>query len=266
MHVIGLAVALPAAWFFNRKVLKIRVQPFLLELPPYRLPHPKDVLWRMWEGGRAFLTRAGTVILAMSVLIWASLYFPRSPQVAEMARHDFIAETATAQKCPPAVIATRLAGGDSDLKRGLDHEIAAAYVEQSFLGRAGRIVQPLFAPAGFDWKITIGVLASFPAREVIVSTLGIIYHLGEEADTDSLRGAMSRATWPDGPLAGKPVFTVATAFSVMVFFAFCMQCGSTLAVIARESGRRWAVFAFVYLTALAWVAAVATFQIDSRIT
>jgi len=266
MHVIGLMVALPAAWFFNRKVLRIRVQPFLLELPPYRVPHPRDVLWRMWEGGRAFLTRAGTVILAMSIVIWAALYFPRSPQVADEARREFVTQTAAAENSTPAAIDARLTAGDADLTAALDRETAGDYIEQSFLGRAGRLVQPVFAPAGFDWKITIGVLASFPAREVIVSTLGIIYHLGADAGDDSLRTAMQHAKWPDGPLAGRPIFTIATALSVMIFFAFCMQCGSTLAVIARESGRRWAVFAFVYLTALAWVAATLTFQIASRFT
>lgn len=252
MHVIGLAVALPAAWFFNRHVLRIRMQPFLLELPPYRMPHARDVLWRMWEGGREFLVRAGTVILALSVIIWALLYFPRSPEVAERTTAAFVAQNG------PAV--------SEEAQAALDREISAAYLEQSVLGRAGKAVQPIFAPAGFDWKITVGVLASFPAREVIVSTLGIIYHLGDEADEDTLRGALGRATWTEGPRAGQPVFTVATALAVMVFFAFCMQCGSTLAVIAREAGARWAGFAFVYLTVLAWVAAVVTFQVVSRLT
>ncbi|MDD5200978.1 MAG: ferrous iron transport protein B [Terrimicrobiaceae bacterium] len=266
MHLVGLVVALPAAWFFNRKVLKIRVQPFLLELPPYRMPHPKDVLWRMWEGGREFLKRAGTVILAMSILIWAALYFPRPARIVDETRREFVAATATAATTTPGAIEARLAANDAVLQAALDHEIAANYLEQSFLGRAGKAVQPLFAPAGFDWKITVGVLASFPAREVIVSTLGIIYHLGEDAQGDSLRDALRKAKWTDGALAGRPVFTLATALSVMIFFALCMQCGSTLAVIARESGRRWAVFAFVYLTALAWVAAVLVFQIASRIS
>ncbi len=261
MHVIGLAVALPAAWFFNRRVLKIRVQPFLIELPPYRWPHPRDVLWRMWEGGREFLLRAGTVILALSVIVWALLYFPRSPQVETTARAAFAAEQGLAAEA----LTARLAAGDEELQRELDRDVSAAYIEQSFLGRVGKAVQPIFAPAGFDWKITVGVLASFPAREVIVSTLGIIYHLGDEADEDSLRGALGRAKWTEGPLAGQAVFTVATALSVMVFFAFCMQCGSTLAVIAREAGRGWAVFSFVYLTGLAWLAAVLTFQIAVRL-
>ncbi len=254
MHVAGLLVALPAAWFFNRRVLKIRVQPFLLELPPYRVPHPRDVLWRMWQGGREFLQRAGTVILAMSVIIWALLYFPRPAAVEEQTRAAFVAEQGVGAEA-------RLAAGDEALQRALDHEVGAAYLEQSFLGRLGKAVQLVFAPAGFDWKITVGVLASFPAREVIVSTLGIIYRLGDDADEDSLRAALEKAKWPEGPQAGRPVFTVATALSVMVFFAFCMQCGSTLVVIAKEVGRRWAVFSFVYLTVLAWLAAVGTFQL-----
>jgi ferrous iron transport protein B len=225
-HVLGLAVALPIAWCANRWVLRIPAQPFVLEMPPYRLPAVSDVLWRVWLGGRDFLQRAGGIILALSVLIWALLSFPVTP--------------------------------DAD---------PATQVENSYLGRAGKAVQPIFAPAGFDWKITIGVLASFPAREVIVSTLGIIYRLeeGQTEDPESLATALRAETWPDGPRKGQPVFTLATALAIMVFFALCMQCASTLAVTAREAGTRYAVITFVYMTALAWVAAVLTYQVVTRL-
>lgn len=229
MHVVGLVVALPAAWFLNRWILRTPVQTFVFELPPYRWPAARDVLWRMWSGGREFLERAGSIILAMSIVIWALLYFPHHPGSEDSAGSQ------------------------------------AAQVEQSYLGQAGKAVQPVFAPAGFDWKITVGVLASFPAREVIISTLGVIYRLGGDADEESLAEAMRSERWPDGPLEGKPVFTLPTALALMVFFAFCMQCVSTLAVMGREVGTRYAVWAFFVMTALAWVAAVAVYQIGSRI-
>jgi ferrous iron transport protein B len=131
----------------------------------------------------------------------------------------------------------------------------------------GKAIQPIFAPAGFDWKITVGVLASFPAREVIVSTLGIIYSLGGDVDEESgdLKEALHNETWDDGPRAGQPIFNLPVVFSIMVFFALCSQCGSTLAVTAKESSWKWAAFTFFYMTALAWLGAVAVYQIGIRL-
>jgi ferrous iron transport protein B len=126
-------------------------------------------------------------------------------------------------------------------------------------------VQPAFAPAGFDWKITVAVLAAFPAREVLVSTLGIIYASEEKKDDEETRKALAAklgdASWPDG----RKVYTPAVAAALMVFFAFCLQCMSTITVIAKESGWRWASFAFFYMTGLAWVGAVLTYQVGSRL-
>jgi len=231
-QMLGLFVALPLAWVVNRFIFKTPNQPFIMEMPPYRFPVPKDVLWRMWMGGKEFLQRAGTIIVVISVIIWALLYFPH-----KQGAHD----------------------------EGADPVVQAEQIEQSFLGRAGHTLQPIFAPAGFDWKITVGVLASFPAREVIVSTLGIIYRLGGDVeDSDgALADALRAERWQDGPHKGQPVFTLPVALAIMVFFAFCMQCSSTLVVIAREVGARYAVLTFVYMTTLAWVAAVVVYQTTS---
>jgi len=130
------------------------------------------------------------------------------------------------------------------------------------MGRFGKFVQPVFAPAGYDWKITVGVLASFPAREVIISTLGITYALGGEVDEESkdLRDAFKNAKWESGPRMGEPVYNLAVALSIMVFFALCMQCGATLAVIAKELNCGWALASFCGLTIIAWLAAVAVYQ------
>lgn len=262
MHFVGLAVSLPLAWLMNRWLLKIRHQPFILEMSSYKIPDMRNVLLKMWEGGREFILRAGTVILAFSIIIWALLYFPRPTEVATSVENTFIASEADASGLTPSEIEARLADPESDLSLALANRIDGAYIEQSYLGRFGKFVQPVFAPAGFDWKITVGVISSFPAREVIIATLGIIYNMGADVDEESsgLRDRMAAETWESGPLAGEPVFSVPVVLAVMVFFALCMQCGATVAVMAKQIGWRWAAGSFFGMTIMAWAAAVIVFQ------
>ena len=144
-----------------------------------------------------------------------------------------------------------------------------AQQRQSYLGRMGHFVEPVFAPLGWDWKVSMAVIASFPAREVVVGTLGVIYDLGDEADaeSESLRQRLKDARWESGPKVGRPVFDLASALALMVFFALCAQCASTLVVIRRETGRwAWAGFTFVYMTALAWLGAWITVLIVRAVT
>jgi ferrous iron transport protein B len=272
MHFLGLAIAVPMAWVFNRLLLRGKSTPFVLEMPPYRVPHVRDVAIRVYGRGREFVKRAGTVIFALSIVIWALSYFPRPIEIGRDIRRLMVASAASERNITPAQ-AAELVEQDPVWSARVAGEVKAAYLEQSYIGRAGQAVQPLFAPAGFDWKITVGVLASFPAREVIVSTLGILYHVGEEPlapggdaageppGSDPLAERMTEARWDDG----RPVFTIPVALSIMVFFALCSQCAATLAIVARESSWRWAVFMFCYMTALAWIGAVATYQIGTRL-
>lgn len=246
MHFIGVLLAGPFAWLLHRSLPKSLVsQPFVMELPHYRVPQLKRVGLRLYESGKEFIIRAGTVIFAMTIVIWALLYFPRPDAVAERVQKE-------AQN-------SALVLSESALENKLD----AAYLEQSYMGRFGQFVQPVFEPAGYDWKITVGVLASFPAREIIISTLGITYALGGEIDeeSDDLRSVLSKAKWESGPRMGEPVFNLPVALSIMIFFALCMQCGATVAVIAKELHWGWAVGSFVSLTVVAWLAAVLTYQI-----
>lgn len=267
MHMLGPLLALPIAWLLQTKILKAPAPPFILELPPYRCPTFRDTIWRLWHRARRFLTDAGTIILAMSILIWALLYFPRPESFEEQTRATFIAQQSAETGLPAATIETELDQPDSELAAAFDAHLAGAYVEQSFLGRTGKFLQPIFAPAGFDWKITVSVLASFPAREVVIATLGIIYNLGSDQDEESpgLRGQLARETWPDGPRAGQPVFTVPVAAAIMVFFALCMQCGATIAIMTAETNWRWAWGAFACMTLFGWIGAVLTYQVLSRI-
>ena len=247
MHCVGLLFAVPTAFVLTRLVLKAKPQPFVLELPRYQMPKPRDVIWRMWQNAAEFVSKAGTVIFAITIIVWALSYFPRDASVAERIK------------------AANPAASEEVVKAKLQ----AAYVEQSYMGRFGKAVQPIFDPLGFDWKITVGVLASFPAREVIVSTLGVTYSVGEGAEADSrqLRKAMQDAKWSEGPRAGTPIFSLAAVLALMVFFALCSQCGPTIATLAQETGGwKWAAGSFVYMTALAWVAGTAVYQVVIRLT
>ena len=268
MHFVGAAVAMPLAWLVNRVIFGAKPLPFILEMPDYKVPLVRNLALRMWERGREFLVRAGTVILAFSVIIWALLYFPHDPAVESAARQEFVARQQAASGASLPEIEARLADEDGELAAQLQARVNGAYIEHSWMGRAGRAVQPIFDPAGFDWKITLGVLSSFPAREVIISTLGIIYNLGSDVDEESggLRATMAAERWTSGPRAGQPVYTIPVVVGIMVFFALCMQCGATVAVIARELNWRWAVASFVSMTALAWLAAVVVCQAGSRLT
>ena len=267
MHILGLLIAIPAAFLFNRFVVRAKPHPFLLELPPYRVPRMRNVLWRMYESAKEFVIRAGTVIFAFTILIWALLYFPRSESISTQTTDTFIQETIAETQQTEAQIRSAIQEEDSELAEQLAARIDSAYLDQSYMGRLGQTLQPVFSAAGFDWKITVGVLASFPAREVIISTLGVIYKLGGDVDEESsdLRSTMRQSKWQSGKLEGQPVFSLPVVFAIMVFFALCSQCASTLAVISKETNWKWAVFSFTYMTALAWVGAVLVYQVGMAI-
>jgi ferrous iron transport protein B len=243
MHFLGLIVAVPIVWILNKKVLKGKRLPFLLELPPYQMPKWRDIWLAMYFRGKVFVQTAGTIIVFMSVLIWALCYFPRSDEAAAQYKATYMAANPKADEA-----ATEL------------------YVQQeqlanSFLGRFGKTIEPIFIPAGFDWRITTSILAAFPARETVVPSMGIMFNLGRDVDEGSsdLRKSMAAATWPDG----KPLFDGWTAFGLMVFFALCAQCMATLATVKRETNSwKWAVFMFVYMTALAYLASVGIHQVS----
>jgi len=264
MHFVGTLVAAPFAWLLNRILNKGRKpEAFVMELPHYRVPQIKLTFFRMYESGKEFVVRAGTVIFAMSIIIWALLYFPRPAAVEQAATAAYVQEdTGTHQ---PATINGEMT---PEASAQLAKRVDAAYLEQSYMGRIGKFVQPIFAPAGYDWKITVGVLASFPAREIIISTLGITYALGGEVDeeSDDLRSTLNKAKWESGPRAGENVFNIPVALSIMVFFALCMQCGATLAVIAKELNWGWSIASFITLTGIAWCAAVLVYQIGMLFT
>ncbi len=296
MTCLGAVVAIPIAWLFKATLFRGETPPFVMELPPYKWPSPRLVFSRVYASAKAFVVRAGTLIFATSILVWAAGYFPEDhtrenqlatqletlgDQLAEpLARREALeAEASEIESrgiAPNESVAAELKSvraelddlAQTDLLAYDDlvtqrNQLAAALLERSYLGRMGHAIEPLVKPLGWDWKIGVGVMASFPAREVIVATLGTIYSLGGEVDAGDagLQQALKESTWPDG----RPVFSLPVALSIMVFFALCAQCASTLMVIKRETNSWfWPAFTFVYMTVLAYAAAWLTNQLATR--
>jgi ferrous iron transport protein B len=253
MHFLGVIVAVPVLFILKRTLLKGETPPFVMELPPYTWPAWRTVFRRVYDRSWSFLKRAGTIIFAVTVVVWLLGYFPQNPAIAQRA-----AEQATAARA-------ELQGEALDVRLAEIEQVAAGeHVRQSIFGRMGQAVEPLGKPLGWDWRISMAAIASFPAREVVIGTLGTIYNLGPEVDeeTEGLPSALKSATWPDGT----KVFNLPVALGLMVFFALCAQCGATLAVIKREAGGwGWALFTFVYMTALAYIGAFITYQVTFAI-
>lgn len=262
MYLVGIVVAALVALILRRSVLRGPRSSLMMELPVYQRPSGRVVRGQVWAGCRDFLVLAGTVIFATSVVIWVLSYYPRPASLHTGFEEQRIAIAVSG--APAEVEAARLEHVDALEK--------ASYLEQSFLADLGRLAHPVFAPAGWDWRTTVGVLAAFPARELVIPTLGVLYSLGDVDPGDftvdgmsaggeqreGLRAKLRAARHPDGT----PVFGPLVATSVMVFFALCSQCMGTLAAIRRETRSwRWPVFTFTYMTVLAWIAAIAVFQL-----
>jgi ferrous iron transport protein B len=205
------------------KPLRAKRLPFVIELPPYRAPRLRDILRMMWSKSSMFLREAGTVILVCTIALWALLYFPRTlPDGVQPADEQ-------AEK--------------------------QALLENSYGARLGKAIEPAIEPLGFDWKVGVGIIGAFAAREVFVATMGVIHGVGD--DEASLRDKIREQKKPDG----KPAYGALAGLSLMVFFALACQCMSTLAVVKRETGGyRWPLFLFAYMTVLAYGASLLVFQ------
>ena len=250
LYVVGILGGVGTALLLRYSFLRGEKPTFILALPEFRVPNVRTVGMKLLDRIRVFLRRAGTVILSVAVVAWALVYFPRSPEV-------------DATKLEARAAAQVILSGDALDKRlaAIDHEAAAEHLARSWLGRAGQVVEPVFAPLGWDWRVSAAVIAGFPAREVVVAVLGTIYAVGDDADEQSLGERIQAATWPDG----RPVFTLPMVFGLLLFYAWCLQCASTLAVIQRETNSwGWPLFAWSYMTALGYGGALLIYQLGSH--
>jgi ferrous iron transport protein B len=222
MYLLGIAGAIGAAlvfkWFFMPDAPSTT---FIMELPPYRRPSLRWVLLQMYERAKVFITDAGQIILAISIVLWFLASYPKSDD------YDMVA--------------------------------ARERIQQSYAGQLGHWIEPAIKPLGFDWKLGIGLITSFAAREVMVSTLATIYNV-EKADETSvdLRTALQNET---DPATGEPLYTPLVAISLMVFFVFACQCMATVAIVKRETNSwRWPIIMIAYMTILAYIASFAVYQ------
>ena len=227
LYLLGSVSAMIAAWVFKRVTGRSgTVMPFYMEMPAYQIPSARSVIIAVWDACKSFLRKVSGIIMATTIVLWALLNFPT---------HSEDAMTA--------------AGVDV----GDEAAVTAYTLDNSYAAAIGRAVSPVFDPLGFDWRINIGVLSSLAAREVVVATLG---QVAAAEDPEDPSEALEQMTYTDGPHAGEPVFTAPTVTALLLFFAYALQCASTLGVLRRETGTwRWPVVAFVYMGVVAWVMA-----------
>jgi len=250
-YACGVAAALAVAMIFRRTILPGESKPLMIELPPYRVPGLRVALLHTYDRAKIFVKQAGTIILAISLVLWALSYYPKSSPTAAA-----VAMTTQATQLQKS--------GDTNQAAALldtaDRLTAQNSLQNSFAGKIGHVIEPVIAPLGYDWQIGIGIISSFAAREVIVSTLAIVYGVGKDAaenNQSSLYSTLQQAKRTDGT----PIFNVATCASLLVFYILAAQCLSTTAVVRRETNSwKWPLFQIFYMTGLAYVAAFLVYQ------
>ena len=241
LYLLGILGGLGTARMLKSSALRGPKPQFMLALPEFRMPNIQTVAIKLFDRARIFLKRAGTVIFVVAILVWTLAYFPR------METTEYLSGAAVTEKAD---------------QEGIDNARSAAQMEQSWLGRIGRTIEPVFKPLGWDWRVSSAVVAGFPAREVVVAVMGTIYAVGSEADEQNLSEKLRSATWPDG----RPIFTLPMVLGLLVFYAWCLQCAATLATIRRETNSwRWPIFAWVYMTSIGYVGALVIYQLGSLI-
>ena len=256
-YATGIVFAMIAALIFQHTILPGGSRPLVIELPPYRLPGLRAAFLQTLDRAKIFVKQAGTIILMISLLLWTLSHYPKSTPPAAAA--TLTAQAAQVEKSGD----TKQAG---ELRLAANRLTAQSSLQQSFAGRIGHIIEPVITPLGFDWQIGIGIMSSFAAREVIVSTLAVVYGVGEgsnEQGRTSLYSSLRRATRTDGT----PVFTTATCLSLLVFYILAAQCLPTSAVVRRETNSlKWPLFQIAYMTSLAYVAAFIVYQTASYLS
>ncbi len=247
IYFTGIVFAFLTAQILNKTVFRNKETPFVMELPTYRLPTLRNVIYHMWDKTQHYLRKIGTIILIGVVIIWAMEYFPRetkntnelNKQLEVVQNNNFLTETEKTEQL-------------SDIQSTIE----STRLENSYLGQLGKIIEPVMRPLGFDWKMSIALIAGLPAKEIIISTMGVLYQSENGDASVNLQNKLQNEKFDSGVKSGKTVFTTPTALAFLIFILIYFPCIGVVAAIKNESGSwKWAAFAIIYTTVLAWIAA-----------
>lgn len=256
IYLIGVIIAATVSVILNKILFKKEDVPFVMELPPYRIPTLRNTLNHMWHKGEQYLKKMGTVILTASIIIWALGYFPRDVKYSK--DFDGIIKSIKSN--------TQL---DSLTKENqiaqIELQKEAERQEQSYIGRMGHFIQPVLSPLGFDWKIGVSIITGLAAKEIIVGSMGVLYQADIDSDEtgNALQNKLKEQVYTYGPKKGQKVFNPLVAYTLMLFILIYFPCVAVIAAIKKEAGLKWAVFAMVYTTFIAYIVALLVYQIGS---
>ena len=246
MYMLGVVAALGSAWILNKVIKSVPNSYLVFEIPTYKMPYWRNVLINVWEKASGFIVDAGKIILTISIILWALGSFGPNERFSD-------AESYVTAENPELA------------EDGLEQEVAAYRLEHSFLGYIGRAIEPVVVPLGYDWKMGIGIITSFAAREVFVGTMAVVYSLGDDVDVeddDDKNTLLSRMKSEINRNTGEPAYNFASGISLLVFYAFAMQCMATIAIVKKETGSwKWTLFQLIFMTGLAYALALLSYQL-----
>ncbi len=254
IYLIGILIAVLTALGMKKLLFSKKDVPFVMELPPYRLPTLRNTSVHMWHKGVQYLQKMGSVILVASILIWALGYFPRDVKFS--ADHE---QTITAIKNDTALADSIKNVQILDIERLIQSERQ----EQSYIGQMGHFIEPAIRPLGFDWKIGVSIITGLAAKEIVLSTMGVLYQAdaSDESSSSGLATRIMEQKHAHGELKGQKVFSPLVAFGLMLFVLIYFPCVAVIAAIKKEADIKWALFSMIYSTGIAWIIAFATYQI-----
>lgn len=236
LYLMGILMAIITAKILNRTLFRRKETPFVMELPPYRMPVMRNTLLHMWDKSSQYFKKIGGTILIAVIIIWSLEYFPRHA-------HYNVRSTT------------------NDTTEVKAENPSHSQIENSYLGKVGHFIEPVIRPLGFDWKLGISLIAGIPAKEIVVSTMGVLYETGSQKNNVLLQSVLQKEVYHSGAKTGEPVFNKAVALSFLIFVLLYFPCIAVLATISRESGStRWSLFAVLYTTAFAWILSFLTYH------
>ncbi|MBQ2133653.1 MAG: ferrous iron transport protein B, partial [Bacteroidales bacterium] len=244
VYFIGMLMAVFTALMLRKFFKKKEDIPFVMELPPYRMPTLRNSLNHMWGRSQQYLRKMGTTILVGSIFIWALGYFPHKTEFSkdyEALAVELQQSGAPAEEIHQGVLA-------------LQAEQKYEQIEQSYIAQIGQFVEPVFTPLGYDWKIGVSLFTGITAKELILSSMGVLYQSPDDSEI-TLQNKLSEQTFDHGPKVGERIFTPATGYSLMLFILIYIPCVAAIAAIKKEAGGKWALFMVLYSCSMAWLAA-----------